>query len=36
MLSILENSMLLVWAIAVFSIPIILILPIVFAPDSYD
>lgn len=36
MLFFLENSMLLVWAIVTFSIPIILIVPIIFATDSYD
>ena len=36
MLSILENFLLVFWAIAIFSLPIILILPIVFATDSYD
>ena len=36
MLLILENSLLVIWSVFVFSIPILLILPIIFANDSYD
>lgn len=36
MLSIFENFMLLVWAIIIFSLPIIVIMPIIFANDPYD